>query len=298
MDCLFIVGSAVVEGIGNDKGNTFKEFVKKVKNIGGDGLENGDYESGGGSCGLGEEIYFKVNEFWGLDSKDLDFIDNIDDNIENNENTIKNAKNFKRDKYDKNEKVDKHIKKVKEHIDLLITYEMKELIIPLVSSNSNSFVNDNIFNLKLLKYNHIPKDIVNTNSISDTIPMKNENETPNLSSLDPSDLYALAFNKNNIYSNDTKIKREVTVLELPSDKTTRLKALLYHLKNEAKSSLSKSILKTVVILDNYEMDRLVAELNNFDQSKQNLNFVFDIGSISSVSINRSKEVTINFLNFN
>ena len=175
---------------------------------------------------------------------------------------------------------------------------MKELIIPLVSSNSNSFVNDNIFNLKLLKYNHIPKDIVNTNSISDTIQMKNENETPNLSSLDRSDLYALAFNKNDIYSTDTKIKREVTVLELPSDKTTRLKALLYHLKNEAKSSLSKSILKTVVILDNYEMDRLVAELNNFDQSKQNLNFVFDIGSISSVSINRSKEVTINFLNFN
>lgn len=121
-------------------------------------------------------------------------------------------------------------------------------------------------------------------------------ENINLSKLAESILVS-SFNSNyNADSNDKVNFSKLELLTLPSDKTTKIKSLLYHLKNLAKANEENSNNQYIVVVSNNEMNRIMFETTNHETNFNSPPYEFKDQSLSLFRINKLKEVVVEFLN--
>lgn len=127
------------------------------------------------------------------------------------------------------------------------------------------------------------------------------------------DMVNAQINKNNKILNESKFETNkefqgypsvnpIKALELSGEKQTKIKALLFHLKKEAKEKQindgnkpGNKNLNSIVLVTQEELNNILSEVTGYIQ--ESTFYGFDEGSISLLHITNTKEVSVEFLNF-
>lgn len=90
----------------------------------------------------------------------------------------------------------------------------------------------------------------------------------------------------------------VSQIKLPDDKKSKLKAMLFWLKEQAKQNILEEQLKYAILVTSEDMNIILTELTNLENyDQQNQLFEFKPNAVTQICFSKTKECSIDFINF-
>lgn len=109
-------------------------------------------------------------------------------------------------------------------------------------------------------------------------------------------LFNILNDKNLFKNDDLLVNKRLEFIELSNEKNNFIKALLFHLRNQAKANTADENLNCVLLLSTDELNTVMTEISNIEHVKNNYLYNFRELSLTLMTISKTKEIKFEFIN--